>query len=90
MPATPVVAVSLPAIVKDANESVRLSVKAYPGSTYKVTHCVKTSLRYGTCKFYVIVHSDGGKLLRCAGNIEIRNIGKGFEHRFIVKGCKDV
>lgn len=87
------VALTLPVIALVAQQAVKSTLNAYPGATFKVSGCRLTVAHYGTCSFYVIVHPSQPQqkgLQKCAGRVDIRNIGRGLEHRFIVKGCKPV
>ena len=92
MAATPVAPLTVAQVALVANQSVKGSVKQFPGATFKVRNCHKTSARYGECDFYVVGHFRTGSthLLKCSGQLQVRNIGQGIEHRFLVKGCKPV
>lgn len=94
------VPLTLPAIKHVAQVSIKATLKPYPGATFKVGFptkaepkgCRRTAARYGQCTFYVVGHfnEQAKGLQKCSGLVQIRNIGKGFEHRLIVKGCVSV
>ena len=87
---TPPTALTLPVIALVAKQQVKASVAPFPGATYKIVRCRKSSATQGSCSFYVVGHFNSVNLRRCDGFLDVRNIGHGIEHRFRVTGCKAV
>jgi hypothetical protein len=84
---------TLSEITKHANLAVKATLTEYPGAIFKVIACHTTAPRYGSCSFYVVIPASSAAqkgLQRCEGLVDIRNLGKGFEHRFLIKSCKAV
>lgn len=92
MAVVPVIPLSVARVALVAKVAVKDTIKTFPGATFKVSGCKLTAPRYGQCSFYVVGHFNEKStgLQKCSGTVQVRNIGKGYERRFVVKGCKAV
>lgn len=77
--------ITLAQVRYQAGVGLSSSLKKYNGK-YKLIKCVTQSNRYGLCSFNVVLDQNN-KTYSCNGLEQVRNIGSGWEHRYLVSKC---